>query len=117
MLDTQLNLVASYFSVSNKERFFLSKSENFFDVPFTNLIGDNRTISNYLDDIIYNITTIPKSEHYLYNLLSVVKIENIVNINYSVLLPDKIQTRTNIYAIKSNLAMIDPLVRKAMAYV
>jgi hypothetical protein len=117
MLDIKLNLVASYYDTKNRERVFLSSSSEYFDVLSVNIIEDNKNIVSYLDEILYTRTNTPRSEHYLYNLLSVVKVESTVNINYCVLLPDSIKTNQDTYIIKSPVATIDPLVRKAMSYV
>lgn len=117
MLNTKLNLVVSYFDLSNRERVFLSKSIDYFIPLSVYMQPDEKIISQYLDDIIYSTTDIPETEHYLYNLLSLVKDGDTLNINYATLLPDTIKVKSDTYCIKNNIAMLDPLVRKAMIYV
>lgn len=114
MLEVIINFVISVYYTDKQTRFFLSSNKDFFVCPQIRINGDALTMDNYLNNFIQKYTNEQFAIHH--RLLSIKKEYNTITINYSTMLP--IDTKVNdIDLISYNVAIIDPLVRKAINYV
>jgi hypothetical protein len=114
----ELRLVVSFFDSKKKERVFVSSSDEIFTSIKIELSNDNYSIDYIIDNFIRSITKIDSLFYFFPILLNVDKTIDLVTINYALLLPvDTDINSDNYYVINKNIAIIDPLVRKAIAYV
>lgn len=119
MFDIKLNLVASIFYTEKNNRLFLSTEEKYYSVPYIALDKDRdqQGIDKCLNTFIYTYAPEIKDNYCpYYHLIGVKKNINLIEISYATMLP--IDTKiTSMFLVGYNLAIIDPLVRKAMSYV
>lgn len=117
MLNTVFSIVPIIINTKTLERFFLSSQENFYHPIIVESIQciDSDSIMDCislgLKKYILNIET----KLLQYKILSATKTDNIISINYAIILPDSVETE-NCYIKPYNIAILNPLVRKAMSY-
>ena len=117
MFDVYLYLIMSTFCTKNNTRFFLSLNDQYFETPSFALTKNGLSVTEELSLFVKRYYDI--DEPLFYHLLKVEK-TSIINLYYSTLLPIDIslkQDNQSIYLINSNIAVVDPMVRKAMIYV
>lgn len=125
MPDVRCNLVVSLYLKDKNNRYFVSSTDDHY-TSLSFFLDLNKDISftsmeEHLNTFLYNhieqntITSLAKYVPY-YNLLGVKINGSILDINYATMLPMDTKMK-NAFLISPNLAIIDPTVRKAMAYV
>jgi hypothetical protein len=120
MHNITLNLVVSVFSTEKQDRLFLSSISDYY-VPLSMTIDNshiNDSLNDCLDKIILSHTNIKPGYQLSYNLLSLKKKELDIDINYAVMLPINTEIKGGgVHLLSYNIAVVNPLARKAMAHV
>ena len=120
MHNITINLVASVFYTDKQDRLFISSVADYY-VPLSMLLDNNHkaySLNDCLDSMIFKHANINSKYKLSYNLLSLKKQELDLNINYATMLPIDTEIKDGLSYLSSyNIAVINPLVRKAMAYV
>jgi len=118
MLETHLNLVVSIYNIDKRERMFLSTDKEYFVCPKIEILEDTNNINSILLSLINDCVIIKNNYFPLFQLLSVNKDNSQLSINYATMLPSDTTIRLDkAYLISYNISVIDPIVRKALAYV
>jgi hypothetical protein len=125
MPEIKCNLVAAIYIKDKSNRYFVSSTDGHY-TPLSFFLNldkdtDSLTLDDHLTNFLYdhiekNITTSPERYAPYYNLLGVKKNGSILEINYTTILPADTKVK-NAFLISPNLAVINPVARKAMAYV
>lgn len=125
MPEVKCNIVAALYIKDKNNRYFVSSNDEYY-IPLSFFLDLNRdtsilTLDDHLTNFLYdhiekNGTTSPERYIPYYNLLGVKKNGSILEINYATILPTDTKVK-KAFLISPNLAVIDPIVRKAMSYV
>jgi len=120
MHNITLNLVVSVFNTEKQDRLFISSISDYY-VPLSMKIDDSHisySFHDILDSIICTHTNLKPTYKLSYNLISLKKKELDIDINYAVMLPIDTTIKGSLcHLLSYNIAVVSPLVRKAMAYV
>lgn len=118
MYKVEISLIISSFHFEKKDRVFVSSNKDIFSPPKLTMQNNNFTISYLIDNFIRSIVKTDPKFQFLPILLDVDKSIDIFNIYYAIML--SIDTQLNSedhYLISKNIAIIDPIVRRALSYV
>lgn len=118
MYTVELKLVISFFNSQKKERVFVSSTDQLFTAISLELPNNNYSIDYTIDNFIRSIAKIDSKFYFLPMFLNIDKTPDLISINYAILLPVDTEISLNdYYIVNKNIAIIDTLVRKAIAYV
>ena len=118
MLETNLNLVISIYNMEKRERMFLSTNKEYFVCPRIMVQENTANINTLLLTLINDCIIMKNNYRPLFQLLSVNKNNNELNINYATMIPIDTELKLDkAYLTSYNIAVIDTTVRKALSYV
>lgn len=117
MLSTVFSIVPIIIDTKKLERLFISSQDKFYHpiiVNSTECINCNTILSCISLDLKKYILNI-ETQLLQYKILSCTKTDSVISINYAVIIPDSVEIK-NCYIKNHNIAILHPLVRKALAY-
>ena len=97
---------------------FLSSNRDYFVCPKIIVQEDTTNINTLLMSLVNDCVVIKNNYRPLFQLLSVNKNNNELNINYATMVPSDTEIKLDkAYLTSYNIAVIDTTVRKALSYV
>lgn len=121
MLNTKMNIVAIVLDIKDNmlSKSFISVNENQYE-PITfdiNNCKDCNSVSECLAKIIDPYLIDLDAQLLQYHLLSCSKQQDCIFINYAVIIPGHIRLADHTILKSYNVSIVNPIVRKALAYV
>lgn len=117
MLNTVFTIVPIVIDTSKLERLFISSQENYYHpiVVDSSECINCQTILSCLSLTLQKYITNIETNLLQYRILSCTKIDSLISVNYTVVLPMPVELN-NCYIKHHNVSILHPLVRKALAY-
>jgi hypothetical protein len=116
MYKLSIQIILSKWNQHTNTKQFFSLNEKNFEL-LSETFEDNKSgINDLVDSVIYKYTSLSHNYKSYHNLIKLSKIDDIIYATYAIIVPED-TTATNCFLVNYNIAIINPIIRKAINYV